>query len=106
MRAKFFFRYFKQASRLHSWALATCSEVGGGLGGRGGFNFFWYARWLRFRCNNVSLFLMYHSCFNCLAFSGSLLGISRTQLTPVLKEALYLAVSQPIIDLGPGFVET
>ena len=44
MRSKFFFLYFKQARRLHSRALATWTEVGGGLGGRGGFNFFWYAR--------------------------------------------------------------
>ena len=75
MRSKFLARYFKQDSRLHSRALATFSDVGGGLGGRGGFNFFLAARCSRFRCNNLSLFLTYHSCLSCLAFSGFLLGI-------------------------------
>ena len=74
----FFFRYRKQASRLHSRDFANCSDDGGGLGGRGGFSFFWAARCSRFRCNRVSLFFRYHSCLSCLAFSGFLLGISNT----------------------------
>ena len=71
-------RYLLQASRFDSRVLAICSGVGAGLGGRGGLSFFLAARCSRFRCNSVSLFLRYHSCFNCLAFSGFLLGISNT----------------------------
>ena len=105
MRSKFLARYRKQASRLHSRDFATCSDVGGGLGGRGGFSFFWAARCSRFRCNRVSVFYV-PLVFQLFGLLRIFVGHSRSQLTTVLDDGLYLAFPPPITDLGPGLEET
>ena len=44
--------------------------------------------------------------FELSGLLGIFVGHSQSQLTLILNVGLYLVVSQPIMDLGPGLEET
>ena len=106
MRSKFLARYRKQASRLHSRALATFSDVGGGLGGAGWFELFLGRSPITFLLQQSISISHVPLVFELFGLLQIFVRHSQSRLTRVLDDGLYLGVSPPITDLGPGLAAT
>ena len=106
MRSKFFFRYRKQASRLHSRDFANCSDVGGGFGWTGWFQLLLGGSLLMLPLQQGLPVFYIPLVFQLFGLLRIFVGHSRSQLTTVLNDGLYLAFPPPITDLGPGLEET